>query len=131
MQVTELIMDLTREQGEGRESQVQPPSGVWEQFFGVRVASAIRPTFRLQCMAPPSAVEQRKVVKHHHNLTIELSHAKPPRPAIVRLRRDGFNAFRYWVYRPTSAGYKHCDWILRVLAEQRVMDRRWIILHTS
>ena len=128
MQARELIMDLTHEQGSGRESQVQPPSGVWEQFFGVRVSSMVRPTFRLQNMSVPSDPEQRKVVKHHHNLTIEIGAAKPPRPAILRMRRTGYNSFEYWVYRPSSRAYSHCDWLLKNLAEDTSSGRRWIVI---
>lgn len=115
MQVTNLIMDLTREQGGGRETQVQPPSGVWEQFFGVRI-NAARPTFRL-VRADRKSIEpeQRKVVKHHHNLTIEISGAVLPRPAILRMRKTGQNSFQYWIYRPPSKAYSHCDWILHNL----------------
>jgi hypothetical protein len=128
MQARELIMDLTKEQGPGRESQVQPPAGVWEQFFGVRVGANVRPTFRLQNMKVPSDPEQRKVIRHHHILTIEIGDAKPPRPAILRMRRAGYNAFDYWVYRPSSEPYRHCDWILNNLAEAPIKNRRWIII---
>jgi protease II len=126
MQVTNLIMDLTREQGGGRETQVQPPSGVWEQFFGVRI-NAARPTFRL-VRADKNSIEpeQRKVVKHHHNLTIEISGAVLPRPAILRMRKTGQNSFEYWIYRPPSKAYSHCDWILHNLAVP-YPDRRWIV----
>ena len=128
MQTRELIMDLTREQGGGRESQVQPPSEVWEQFFGVRVSASIRPTFRIQNMNVHSPPEQRKVVKHHHNLTLEIADAKPPRPAILRMRRTGHNAFVYWVYRPRSRAYQHCNWLLNTLGSNGPSGRRWIII---
>jgi hypothetical protein len=128
MQTRELIMDLTDEQGSSRESQVQPPSQVWEQFFGVRVSAALRPTYRLQNKRTPSDPEQRKVVKHHHNLTIEIGDAKPPRPAILRMRRTGNNAFDYWVYRSPSAAYRHCNWILTNMADEASRGRRWIII---
>ena len=128
MQARELIMDLTSEQGGGRESQVQPPSQVWEQFFGVRISANIRPTFRLQNMKVPSDPEQRKVIKHHHNLTIEIGDAKLPRPAILRMRGTGHNAFDYWVYRPPSRAYQHCAWILKNLAAVAPKERRWIII---
>jgi len=127
MQARELIMDLTNEQGKDRESQVQPPKEVWEQFFGVRVSANVRPTFRLQNMTVPSDPEQRKVIKHHHNLTIEIGDAKPPRPAILRMRRTGHNAFEYWVYRGSSRAYQHCDWILKNLAGMS-SGRRWIVI---
>jgi hypothetical protein len=128
MQARELIMDLTNEQGGGRESQVQPPSEVWERFFGVRVSADVRPTFRLESKKARSDPEQRKVVKHHHNLTIEVADAKLPRPAILRMRRTGHNAFDYWVYRPPSRAYQHCLWILENLAEGESKGRRWVII---
>lgn len=128
MQARELIMDLTHEQGGGRESQVQPPSEVWEQFFGVRVSAASRPAFRLQNLKEPSNPEQRKVVKHDHNLTLEIGDAKLPRPAILRMRRTGHNAFDYWVYRPPSRAYQHCDWLLTNLADAALSGRRWIVI---
>jgi hypothetical protein len=121
-------MDLTNEQGGGRESQVQPPREVWEQFFGVPMGGNIRPTFRLQNLTSPSAPEQRKIVKHHHNLTIEIGGAKPPRPAILRMKRTGQNAFDYWVYRPSSNAYRHCEWILKNLTTDVFNGRRWIII---
>lgn len=128
MQARELIMDLTNEQGGGRESQVQPPLEVWERFFGVRVSADVRPTFRLESKKARSDPEQRKVVKHHHNLTIEVADAKLPRPAILRMRRTGHNAFDYWVYRPPSRAYRHCLWILENLAEGESKGRRWVII---
>jgi len=128
MQATELIMDLTHEQGGGRESQVQPPSEVWEQFFGVRVSATLRPAFRLQNRKKGSEPEQRKVVKHHHNLTLEIGDAKLPRPAILRMRRTGHNAFDYWIYRPPSRDYQHCDWLLSNVSDKEFTDRRWIII---
>jgi hypothetical protein len=128
MQARELIMDLTNEQGGNRTSQVQPPSEVWEQFFGVRVNANLRPAFRLQNMRVRSNPEQRKVVKHHHNLTIEVGDAKRPRPAILRMRRTGHNAFDYWVYRPSSEAYRHCNWMLTNLAINPSQGRRWLII---
>jgi hypothetical protein len=128
MQARELIMDLTKEQGGNRESQVQPPSEVWEQFFGVRVTANLRPAFRLQNMRVRSDPEQRKVVKHHHNLTIEIGDAKGPRPAILRMRRTGHNAFDYWIYRSSSEAYRHCDWMLNHLAINPSKGRRWLII---
>lgn len=128
MQARELLMDLTLEQGAGRATQVQPPSGVWEQFFGLVVSTSRRPTFRLQNAAEESGPEQRKVVRHHHNLTIEIAGARLPRPAILRIRRTGRNAFDYWVYRPQSGAYRHCDWVLANLAENAPRGRRWLVI---
>jgi hypothetical protein len=128
MQQNELIMALTEEQGPGRETQVQPPKAVWEQFFGVRLNASMRPTYRLENIETPSAVEQRKVVKHHHNFTLEISGATPPRPAILRLKRLGPNSFGYWVYRPPSQEYLHCKWLLDNLGQSDT-DRGWVIIN--
>lgn len=123
----ELIMELTNEQGLGRESQVQPPRQVWEQFFGISFESSQRPALRLQNMDNPADIVTRKVVKHDHNLTVEISGAKIPRPAIVRFQRIGINSFRYWVYGSGSAAYKHCNWLLNTLC-QPGKERKWAIL---
>lgn len=127
MQAKELIMDLTNEQGAGRESQVQPPLEVWEQFFEFRENASLRPTFRLKDSLNDLPPEQRKVVKHHHNFTIEIGDAKPPRPAILRMRRIGHNSFEYWVHRPKSKEFRHCDWMLNSMGEQAA-DRRWLVI---
>lgn len=124
---TNLIMDLTREQGGDRQSQVQPPSAVWEQFFGVSIHSVSLPTFRLVNAGTESPPEQRKVVKHHHNLTLELSGARTTRPAIMRMRRVDQRSFEYWIYRPGSKGYSHCVWMLDTFGE-RAAERRWLVL---
>ena len=126
MKANNLIMDLTQEQGEGRETQVQPTSEIWEQFFGVRVFAKGSPTFRMVNMERPEEVEQRRVVRHHHNLTIEIPAVGTQRPTILRVRRNGTNSFQYWVYRPKSKEYRHCDWIFSELAGP-TEDRRWII----
>jgi hypothetical protein len=127
MQAKELIMDLTNEQGAGPESQVQPPLEVWEQFFEFRQNASLRPTFRLKDSLNDSPPEQRKVVKHHHNFTLEIGDARPPRPAILRMRRIGQNSFEYWVYRARSKEFRHCDWMLKNTGEQAA-DRRWLVI---
>ena len=121
-------MDLNQEQGGGRESQIQPPLEVWEQFFGFRPDVSARPTFRLQPTRPSDPPEQRKVVKHHHNFTLEVGDAKLPRPAILRMRRAGPNSFEYWVYREDySAGFRHCNWCLEQMGV-KAGDRRYLII---
>jgi hypothetical protein len=127
MEAKELIMDLTKEQGQGRETQVQPPKEVWEQFFEFRLTDTARPTFRLKDAQNNSAPEQRKVVKHHHNFTLEIAGAKPPRPAIIRMRRIGINSFEYWVYRPRTKDYLHWDWLLENVAATE-SGRRWLVI---
>jgi hypothetical protein len=45
----------------------------------------------------------------------------------LRMRRIGHNSYEYWVYRPKSKEYRHCDWVLSTLAEN-VGDRRWLVI---
>jgi hypothetical protein len=130
MKRDELLMELTGEQGPGRESQVQPPKPVWESFFGVRLDSPVRPTFRLENMRDPDKIEQRKVVRHHHNLTIEVSGARIARPAIIRIQRTGIGSFAYWVYSARSKEYKHCRWLLDNFSE-RESGRSWVIVNAE
>ena len=90
-----LLMELTNEQGGGRESQVQPPKGVWETFFGIHNPSTKLPTLTLinEKVIPHSKI-QRKVVKHHHTYTIEIADAGLPRPAILQMRKVGQDTVR-------------------------------------
>lgn len=129
----ELIIDLNQEQGKGRESQVQPPLEVWEQFFGFRPGVSAQPTFRLQnLLRPTDPPEQRKVVKHHHNFTLEVGGAKFARPAtltaILRMRLTGPNAFDYWVYKKPSAEFRHCNWCLEHMGLTAKGGRRYLII---
>jgi len=96
-----LLMELTNEQGGGRESQVQPPKGVWETFFGIHHPSTKLPTLTLinEKSVPHSKIE-RKVVKHHHTYTIEIADAGLPRPAILQMRKVGQHRHAYIVHRP-------------------------------
>lgn len=128
MGVEELIMELKQEQGPRRITQVQPPAEVWERFFGVRVLKGLLPTFRLQNRVTNGDPEQRRVVRHHHNLTIEIGGAQPPRPAILRMLKTGTNSFDYWVYRSPSTAYRSCKWVLENMAEDDSTGRRWAII---
>ncbi len=123
-----LIMELNREQGGDRESQVQPPYEVWEQFFGVSRRASRLPAYRLISTAAGAVPEQRKVVKHHHNLTIEITGARGPRPAILRMTPDGVNAFQYSIVRKGERFFSRFDWLLREFGVASAGDRRWIIL---
>jgi len=127
MEQIELIMELKLEQGGSRIKQVQPPDAVWEQFFGVRVDAGSRPTFRLQNLKSSSPPEQRKVVKHDHNLTIEIGDAALPRPAILRVKKLGVNSFGYWVYRPPSKEFAQCNGVLRLFGNEK-RGRRWLLI---
>jgi hypothetical protein len=79
-------------------------------------------------MQEPGDVEQRKVVKHHHNFTIEISGAKVARPAIIRIQRKGVNSFGYWVYKAPSKEYKHCKWLLQSFGDN-CGERGWTIIN--
>lgn len=123
-----LIMELTNEQGPGRESQVQPPRPVWEQFFGISMESSQMPTLRLENMDNPGEIVTRKVVKHHHNCTVEITGARIQRPAIIRFQRVGTNSFRYWVHGGGTSAYKHYSWLLNTLC-QTGKERKWAIIN--
>jgi len=123
-----LIMDLTKEQGGGRESQVQPPLNVWVYYFGIDLDSP--PTFVLQDKKHRSSgPEQRPVVEHDHNWTVEMGDAGMPRPAILRLERVAQNSYDYWVYRPGDAEFDHLDWLLNTVQNpHRTHGRRWLMI---
>src|SRR5206468_12680698 len=95
----QLIMELTQEQGPGRETQVQPPIDVWVRFFDIQFSKL--PTLRfLNRKRHRPRLETRPVVFHDHNWTIEIAGAALPRPAILRVERIKARTFNYWVYRP-------------------------------
>ena len=123
-----LIMELTQEQGGNRQSQVQPPLAVWEHFFGVRPAAGSLPTYRLVDALNDGDPEQRKVVKHHHNFTVEIGDAGPPRPAILRMRSIGTNSFEYWVLRERHRDFRHFQWLLRTFGAQAENGRLFDVL---
>lgn len=98
-----LLMELTREQGLGRDTQVQPPKPVWESYFGIQVGREAPPTLTLinESDHPPTVI-RRSVVSHHHNYTIEMAGAGLPLPAILQMRRVGRNRYSYRVHRATD-----------------------------
>ncbi|MGA2530860.1 MAG: hypothetical protein ABSG36_17095 [Acidimicrobiales bacterium] len=124
----DLIMQLTLEQGGGRETQVQPPIDVWVRYFDLDFDTL--PIYRLHNRSEVSAEsEDRPVVEHDHNWTIEIVGAELPRPAILRMHRTGPRSFDYWVYRPEVKEYHQCEWILQNFPNpyQR-QGRMWIII---
>lgn len=126
----ELIMELTLEQGEGRETQVQPPRTVWSRYFQIRLRHLPLPIIRIQNKGRRGAGrERRPVVRHGHVWTIELAAASMPRPAIVRVKRVAQHSYHYWVYRPPRAEFDHCDWILDTFENpyRAPNERRWVI----
>ena len=123
----QLIMELTMEQGPGRETQVQPPINVWVRFFEIDFAQL--PTLRLKNRQQKAPTEVRPVVEHDHNWTVEVVGAVLPRPAIVRFARTANNRYDYWIYRPGEAPYAHCRWILDTFANPyRKKGRKWMII---
>ena len=43
------------------------------------------------------------------------------------MRRIGTDSFEYWVYRPKSKEYRHCDWMLKAFSTEQ-NKRRWLII---
>lgn len=126
-----LIMDLTLEQGASRITQVQPPKNVWANYFELDLDAYAGelPTLIIQDYKNQQAPEERQIVSHDHNWTLELSDATAPRPAIVRMLKSGPNAYRYWVYRPGDAEFQHLDWLLDTAPNpQRIRGRRWLTM---
>lgn len=79
-----MLMDLT---GESRGTQVQPPMPIWEHFFGISINTRPYPIIRMLSEHDTFAgFQRRRVVLHHHTLTVEVPEAKLPRPAIMRIQ---------------------------------------------
>ncbi len=124
----DLIMELTMEQGLGRITQVQPPIGVWAHYFGVDLddPSRLRLTNRKRRNTRP---ENRPVVEHDHNWTVEIDAANANRPAIIRFHRTGNNRYDYWVYGQNEPEYLHCRWLLNNFRNPRhLRGRRWLVI---
>jgi hypothetical protein len=126
----QLIMDLTMEQGPGRETQVQPPINIWVRYFDLDFARL--PRLRLtNRRARRPQTEVRPVVEHDHNWTVEISGADVARPAIIRMRRTDQlgRRYDYWIYRQGEREYEHCDWILENFPNPlHRRGRRWLII---
>ena len=125
-----LLMELTHEQGGGRETQVQPPKGVWETFFGLYPPTAKLPTFTLiNEKARPRVEVKRRVVKHHHTYTLEITDAALPRPAVLQMRRIAHNKYVYIVHRPTDPTFVTIDHLVRTLHNPFWQPgRRWVLV---
>ena len=125
-----LLMQLTKEQGGNRMSQVQPPKPVWEHFFGLAVGRGRLPNLELlNESATPAITTTRQVVSHDHNYTIEINGAEAPRPAILRIRRLGKNRYSYSVLRPPSSEYFNAITLLQNTHNPlRHSGRLWMLL---
>jgi len=124
----DLIMELTMEQGPGRITQVQPPIGVWAHYYGVDLDNPprLRLTNRKRRNARP---ENRPVVEHDHNWTVEIDAANVTRPAIIRFHRTGNNRYDYWVYARDEQEYLHCRWLLNNFRNPRhLRGRLWLVV---
>lgn len=123
----DLIMELTLEQGGGRETQVQPPWDVWHFYFHLNVPNL--PTYKLKDVGARTAIETRPVVEHDHNWTIEIDGAVLPRPATLHMRRIRAFRYDYRIFRPGDPEFDHCDWILSTFENpEQKRGRRWLIL---
>ncbi len=126
-----LIMDLTFEQGGRRVTQVQPPKNVWANYFEIDLDAGgdYLPSFVLSDQKNGGLAEERQVVLHDHNWTVEVGDAGPPRPAILRMLHTGGNSYDYWVYRPGDSEFLHLDWLLDAAPNpQRIRGRRWLTM---
>lgn len=124
----DLIMQLTLEQGPGRETQVQPPLGVWAHYFDIDLDDP--PNLSLiNRKSHGSEPEDRPVVEHDHNWTVEVTGAEAPRPAIIRFRRTAANSYEYWIFTIGDAEYAACRWILDNFPNpHRQKGRLWLII---
>lgn len=126
-----LVMELTQEQGPGRNTQVQPPKGVWAEYFGLD-SSGPPPSKALTLRNgkdPSARRERRPIVSHHHVWTLEIGDAGPPRPAILALKRHSASSYTYYVYRPTDPQFKKLEHLLAHIRNPHYRSgRRWIVI---
>lgn len=126
---TTLIMQLTLEQGVGRETQVQPPRAVWEHYFGIDFDAAQLPRLRLthkgaQAVGPAPGT----ISRHDHNLTVEIPGAEMPRPALLELRKTGRRSYVYKVHR-AGADFEQFRQLLETRSNPLwTHGRRWLII---
>lgn len=125
-----LLMELTHEQGGGRETQVQPPKGVWETFFGLYSPTAKLPVLTLINETAKGKVEvKRRVVKHHHTYTLEITDAGLPRPAVLQMRRIAHDKYAYIVHRPTDPTFVTINYLVTTLHNPFWQPgRRWVLV---
>ena len=126
---TTLIMQLTREQGAGRETQVQPPRAVWEHYFGIDFDAAQLPRLRLTNKGPqPAGPAPGTISRHDHNLTVEIPGAEMPRPALLELRKTGRHSYVYEVHR-AGADFERFRQLLETRSNPLwTHGRRWLII---
>jgi hypothetical protein len=106
--------------------QVQPTSGAWRQFFGVKIDDAEMPTLRLRNLST-GEVFDRKVVRHAKVITLDIPEAVPG--AILEVWNVGLNRYDYRVVAPSSAKFKALDQELRTTKNPSwVSGRLWVVI---
>jgi hypothetical protein len=126
---TTLIMQLTREQGTGRETQVQPPRAAWEHYFGIDFDAPQLPRLRLIHKGPRVVGQAPGTIsRHDHNLTVEIPGAEMPRPALLELRKTGRNAYIYEVHR-VGADFDRFTRLLQTRSNPLwTSGRKWLVI---
>lgn len=125
-----LIMELTNEQGGSRKSQVQPPKPVWDTYFNVDLSAVPLPELQLTNLKDPGALpELRRISKHDHNFTIEITGYTPPPQGILELNKLGPRAFSYTVHSPGEPGHaRHAKLLASVSNPLRTHGRKWLVI---
>jgi hypothetical protein len=126
---TTLVMQLTKEQGGKRATQVQPPIDAWRCYFGIDPAAPTLPRLRLTYKGSAAVGPAPGTIsRHHHNLTVEIPGAELPRPAILELRKTGRNAYDYDVHR-FGADFDRLSRLLSTRSNPLwTRGRRWLII---
>lgn len=128
MAVRYLIMDIREEQGGDRNTQVQPPLGVWSSYFQVDLNDPPELSLINNTGATPEELE-RPIVRHDHNWTIELRDAATG--GILLMEHLSENRYQYKVYFHTDPEHEKLDWMLDSFENNMRSSktlRRWLIL---
>ena len=121
----QLIMELTWEQGQGRETQVQPPLDVWVEYFGIDLDAPPQ----LTLTNASGSTNVRPVVRHDHNWTVEVPEALGGPPRIIRFRRTGPDQYEYTVHGPGDEDFERLQWLLEQFPNpHRKKGRLWLIV---
>lgn len=124
---TILIMEITGEQGPGRNTQIQPPLPTWEVFFGLTTYDLHNnPTITLLDEFVGVAADKR-IVKHDHNFTIEIKNAK--KGDIIVLKKMSNLEFTYRLHKPDDVEFSGLAHVLSTTVNPlRTRGRLWIII---
>lgn len=108
-----LVMQIMSSDKQGYSGhQVQPPSGAWASFFGVKISDPLLPTLRMRNVQS-GAVIDRKVVRHALVMTIDIPEAEPG--MILEMWKVGSDRYNYRVLKPHQRGYSGLDRQLRTV----------------